>query len=653
MQAIEQNDLAAVKKMVKMGADVNETIVSSSPNYLFFISQRLYLDGLQKGMKGEYVYVTPLHASANRANIKVLKYLKKKKANIEAGDSEGKTPLMYALRNPGGEAYALTLLKKGANFRAVDAAGNTALHYAAFGGNMEGVKMVTGGGVDINVCNNDSITPFLAAAVFSSPEFLAELEIWEANCHARDKDGMGALHYAAAYGNREKLEWIFQRDASLNNLAQNGYTPMDIAQEAGNSEAVKFLKEKGGKYSHYRYQEMIAAIQGLQHQNLRQILEEGADPNRKDEEFPLILAIRNGDNVSTELLLKAGANPNITNNDGLSALEMALNSGHATVALALLKNGAKAEPEMISECLDQIMKLERPGYWVDVVKEMIENTNDLNINGGSMNMPALHYAAYIGQEEIVSALLKAGADANALDPEGWAPIHWAVMKRDLLRLHLEKLRIAEALLAAGANINQKSTAPKLLPHTGPYLAKRVPRAATAFDLLEYALPKDADLEELLSSKNATSGLSGEDFLENGKYLSEAKDFQAAQLEFNRALIANPKLAEAYFERAKAKSMLGLYTEVVRDLDMAISLQAIYPEAFLNRAKAQLELRKATQAESDVNMAIKQGYEKSEALYWRGKCKLRANNRSSACEDFQSSAALGNKDGAAAVKLYCH
>ena len=208
MQAIEQNDFKSVKKLVKAGADVNESIVSSSPNYLFFISQHLYLEPLVKGMQGETVYVTPLHASADRANIKVLKYLKKKKANIEAGDSEGKTPLMYALRNPGGEEYALTLLKKGANFRAVDAAGNTALMGVCFKGYENIASLLIQHGANVNKTNSNGATALIFAAMFNRAPLIKLLLENGADTNLKDDKGNTALDHARMQGLKEVVTML-------------------------------------------------------------------------------------------------------------------------------------------------------------------------------------------------------------------------------------------------------------------------------------------------------------------------------------------------------------------------------------------------------------------------------------------------------------
>ncbi len=652
MHAVEQSDLGLVKELLKQGADVNMSIVATSPNYLFFISRKLYLDGLAKSRPHEGVYVSPIHANADRADVKVLQALRKKKVNIEAGDSDGKTPLMYALRNPGGEAFALYLLKKGANYRSVDLAGNTVMHYAAYGGNIEGLRMTAGGGVNINGRNHEGITPLHAAAVFSGVNVLEEIVGLGGDVHLRDSVGMGALHYAAAYGDRARLAWILTQAPELNDEAPNGYTPLDIARNAKNAEAVEFLKSKGGRFAAYRYDEMLHALQDRDHEALRTVLADGADANRKVREYPLVIAILQDDNIATQLLIEAGAQVNVLNDKGVPALELAIAKGNPLIAAALVHAGATVTTPLLGECMDQIAKSKHLPDDLDLVKAMLPKVGDLNAPCGKLHVPVLHQAAYLGQEDLVNAILQAGANANAKDPEGWTALHWVVMKRDLLRLHLEKLRIAQVLIAAGTEVNAASTLSKPLPHTDPYLARRIPQHATAMDLLNYALPKDGDLHELLTAKGGKSGLSAADYFDNGKQLFDNRDFQSAQLDFNRAVVANPNMAEAYYYRARCLSMSSAYVEVERDLDKAISLKPAYPEALMARAKARIELQKLPAAENDANLALRMGYPRGEGLYWRGKIKLRAGNRDAACADFTESGQAGFADGVQAIKLYC-
>jgi ankyrin repeat protein len=653
MLAIEQFDLRTTKECVKKGADVNMTVVATSPNYLFFISRRLYLEGLAKTRPGEVVYVGPIHANADHADIKILKFLRQKRANIDAGDSDGKTPLMYALRNPGGEEYALSLLKKGANYRAMDVAGNTVMHYAAYGGNIEGLRMTAGGGIDINARNLEGITPIHAAAVFSGIPVLQEIVGLGGDIRAVDNVGMNALHYAAAFGDRDRLDWILTQAPELNVAANNGYTPLDIARNAGNQDGAIYLKRKGGAYAIYRYEEMLHAIRTHQHDALRMILTDGADPNRKVDEYPLLIAVMDGDNTSTELLLNAGAKIDVLSKSGKAPLEIALEGGNTNVVQSLLNRGAKVQSRHIHACLDQLAgKPWQPAAWVDLVKEMATKVTDLDSLGGSLSVPALHYACYLGQEECVNALIQAGAHVNARDAQGWTALHWTAMKRDLLRLHLEKLRIAESLLKAGAELNPKASAPKKLPHTGAYLAKRVPQHVTPLDVLSYAPPKDADLSELFLEKGGVTGLQAADAYENGSVLLEAKEIQSAQLDFGKAILADPKMAEAYLGRARCLSMQSMYAEAERDLNLALQLRSNFAEAYLYRAKTRIELGLFKEAEVDATKAMEMGFDPGTCYFWMAKAKLRLDRRDEACADFHSSAKYGYADGAQATKLYC-
>ena len=653
IKAVEQNDPAQAKALLKQGADVNLLLPSESPFYLFFLSRDMYLSGLTKQMQHDPVYVGAIHANASRANLKVLKVLQKKRANIDAGDSEGKTPLMYALRSPGGEDYALQLIRKGANYTTVDLAGNTALHYAAFGGNLQGVQMTVTGGTDINTPNGEGITPLHAATVRADLDMLQAMVDLGADLKALDKEGFSVLHYAAGYGTPEKINWIVKTAPGLNVPSLNGYSPMDIARISGNDNAVVALRRAGGSYYNHRYDDLIEALKRRDFDAVQNCLDGGANPNRKTtgDTYPIHIAAELGDNISTDFLLRAGAEAEHLNAKGHTALDLALKRGYPNTAMILLNGGARCNSAQLGIVLGAMAAQETPGSWEDVALKMIGQLKDLNTPGGNLNAPPLHYAAYLGHVPIFEALLKGGADPLQTDEDGWTALHWAVTKRDLLPRHPDKVAIARRLKALGCNLEKASIKARTLPHTEPYLAKRIPANATVLDVFQYALPKDQEMAAFLQEVKAPANLRGQDFADNGAYFFGAKDYTTAMIELNKSLAADPRNAQALFLRGECKRQLSLLEEAERDYSEAIRVTPT-KEAHMARGRTRYDLGRTAQAVADFDYVLKVNDKQMEALYWRGKCHIRNGNNAAACDDLRTSAGLGFEAAVVAVKLYC-
>ena len=84
-----------------------------------------------------------------------MKYLVENGADIEKGDNNGQTPLIWAL-NSGQLDVAEYLIGIGADINAQDKNGNTALMYASYGGNVEIVSfLLENNKTDFNIKNKD------------------------------------------------------------------------------------------------------------------------------------------------------------------------------------------------------------------------------------------------------------------------------------------------------------------------------------------------------------------------------------------------------------------------------------------------------------------------------------------------------------------
>ena len=149
-------------------------------------------------------------------------------------------------------------------------------------------------------------------------------------------------------------------------------------------------------------------------EEVKQLLEKGADPNKKDEpgNISLHYAVIEGNIEIARLLLANNANISEKNKDDRTMLDMAATGGHI---------------EMVKFLLDRGVDIDEKG------------------EGGST---ALYGATVMDKREMVELLLDKGAKPNIPNEYGFAPLHTAVG-------HGEKI-ISENLINKGAEVNQQS-----------------------------------------------------------------------------------------------------------------------------------------------------------------------------------------------------
>jgi tetratricopeptide (TPR) repeat protein len=87
-------------------------------------------------------------------------------------------------------------------------------------------------------------------------------------------------------------------------------------------------------------------------------------------------------------------------------------------------------------------------------------------------------------------------------------------------------------------------------------------------------------------------------------LTRRRKNQEALVEYDKAIKANPKLAEAYFNRGNAHYDLGQNQQALKDYGEAIRLNPKDGEAYFNRANVYRRLKQDQPALNDYSAAIK-------------------------------------------------
>lgn len=228
-------------------------------------------------------------------------FIGKYRGNVNLRDAYGNTPLHYAAHR-GHMSVIIKLLEKGAETNATNKQNRTALHIAAKRGALECVRDLVSSGhtTDLDIQDEQGNTA-LHVAILERRDRVVNYFInhTHVNDAIANKDGRAALHLAVVHRNDEAVKVILSRRKNSINLRETGEqnTALHLAAQKGYYDIAEIL--------------------------LREEWCEVDLPN-KHGETPLVVAARNGHWSIVEQLLLAGANINIEDSQGDTALHISL-----------------------------------------------------------------------------------------------------------------------------------------------------------------------------------------------------------------------------------------------------------------------------------------------------------------------------------------
>jgi ankyrin repeat protein len=431
---------------------------------------------------------------------RILDMIKNSPDLINAKGADGETPLASAAAR-GQLKVVQFLLDNGADLKGQP----RALNLAAFNGHKAVVELLLDRGADVNAKDKDGDTGLFRATERGFVSVAESLLTHKANVNLGNNEGRTPLHVASEAGHSAMLEQLLRNGPHLNATNYQGETPLMQAAGNGHLEAVKALLAANADVnlqSTAGHTALSYAAQG----NLdvvKVLLEAKADPNAGTLDLPLAMAAKNGWSEIAELLLRAGAKPDLASKTSEFAgepgpspspgrrmfggigpfgpytpLQIALSKSDTAMVKLLLKYKADANakdpwsnpprpmvgyvlgnPEMLQAFLEAgaDANADSGGGWpllvsacqqsnARAVELLLAHGAKTEAKGPEGRTP-LSYAAEKNCLHCVELLLDAKADANATSPDGTTALHWAAGNASK--------EMAEALIAHGAEVNRK------------------------------------------------------------------------------------------------------------------------------------------------------------------------------------------------------
>jgi ankyrin repeat protein len=233
--------------------------------------------------------------------------LVQRKANVNEPQADGMTALHWAARNDD-LATARLLLRAGAKADAVNRFGLTPVAMAAQNGSGAMLELLLKAGGKADTANAGGETPLMTAARTGSVPAIKALAAHGAQIDTREKVmGESALMWAAAENHAEAARVLLELGADVNAqskaltfpefkwslsgmvstaLPRGGWTPLMHAARQGSMEAATVLANASGANLNVRDPDgttaLVVAIQNAHYDLAAMLLDQGADPNVAD-----------------------------------------------------------------------------------------------------------------------------------------------------------------------------------------------------------------------------------------------------------------------------------------------------------------------------------------------------------------------------------
>jgi ankyrin repeat protein len=408
-------DLKLIRLLLNHGANVNvQNTDGQTPLHVVFLLSAYSEDSfgivqllLERGadVNTREDHESPLHLASWNGRLDSVRALLNCGANVNAKDSQGRTPLYQALRGSSiedaGFGVVQLLVEHGAAVNTRDKDDETPLHRASYYQHLKSVRMLLDHGANVDAENTKGQTPLQQAFELSSKDQVDIIQLLVergADVNTRDMDHQTPLHFASSSQRLEIVRALLDHGANVNAENTKSQTPLrHLLEETDGSEdgfsVVQLLVECGTDVDTEDYNpETQLHVASYHHQLgwVRAFLNHGADVNAKDPwgQTPLHQVFRDpskynpGDYVILQLLLKHGADVNVQDEFYETPLHLASRLGLFEGPWILLEHSAdltvKNEEEMTPfQLVQEVIREETRGgppeyyHWSTIVERVV------------------------------------------------------------------------------------------------------------------------------------------------------------------------------------------------------------------------------------------------------------------------------------------
>jgi len=371
----------------------------------------------------------------------------------------------------------------------VSTQGSAALIWAAARNDMETMELLLSAGVDVNGTNDYGATALYAAAAESASVALVK-KLLEAGANANTSlmSGETALMQASRLGDLETVRALLAAGADPNKQEKNGGQTalMWAAAESHPKVVAELVQNKADVNAHSNsgYTALMFSARG-DAKSARTMLGAGADPNAAmpgSKQTALIIASTMGQTDVVAALLEKGADPNLHDGNGFTALHSAVRDSNYGEDAAQRATAVATVKQLLKYKADPNSRIHQEG------KQTTQAPNEVKLEGAT----PIALAAEVNNLDAIKALVEGGADPNLATVNGMTPLILASgggtdeQRPRPLDERAMAVNTARYLVEHGANVNATGDFGWTALHMAAYQGLN--------DVIEYLISKGAKTE---------------------------------------------------------------------------------------------------------------------------------------------------------------